>query len=119
MLFSANLSLFDNAYLFILDYGVPSHLSGTAFLAHAIILKLSHPFASMSELYSIIADHHNRSPRAVASCIIYAIKHSDSICSRLRLLRNDLFPGRVISLLAPIFKSSLLSSQSAAALDPI
>lgn len=103
--------LYKTALKLVNDCSIPPHLSGFTFLSEAVVIKSENPTIKLKDLYCRIAENHHSTQRAITRGIAYAISQSDSIRDYLSVGRNDLFNGRVISMLA--FKLKMICQEPA------
>ena len=101
------------------DYDIPEHLSGFDYIADAIVMKLTHERSvlRLNDIYTYLANKHNKSTGSISRDVNYAIKQSNKLGALLSLSDNQLFSGRVISVLAIRVKSIFLPAPTVSAIS--
>ena len=92
----------DQVRNLLLDYEIPPHLAGFNLIAEAVTIKLAKPYSSIKDIYSAVA-----AGDAVIRNVNYAIKQSYNLGNILNIPKQQIFGGRVISVLAIHIKSMI------------
>ena len=97
----------DQVRNLLLDYEIPPHLAGFNLIAEAVTIKLAKPYSSIKDIYSAVAAGCSRTVDAVIRNVNYAIKQSYNLGNILNIPKQQIFGGRVISVLAIHIKSMI------------
>lgn len=97
----------DQVRKLLLDYEIPPHLAGFNLIAEAVTIKLAKPYSSIKDIYSAVAAGCSRTVDAVIRNVNYAIKQSYNLGNILNIPKQQIFGGRVISVLAIHIKSRI------------
>lgn len=97
----------DQVRNLLLDYEIPPHLAGFNLIAEAVTIKLAKPYSSIKDIYSAVAAGCSRTVDTVIRNVNYAIKQSYNLGNILNIPKQQIFGGRVISVLAIHIKSMI------------